>query len=60
MNNTPEHNYDEEGTVVDRRTPYEPPAIIYKGKISTRAGSPFPVPDGSTTVVDPADLFGDE
>jgi hypothetical protein len=44
----------------DDRTPYEPPTIIYKGKISTRAGSPFPVPDGSTSVVDPADLFGDD
>jgi hypothetical protein len=42
----------------DDRTPYEPPAIIYKGKISTRAGSPVFAPDGDTTVVDPADLFG--
>ncbi len=35
---------------------YSAPAIIYEGKISTRAGSPIPndVPDG----VDPADLFG--
>jgi len=44
----------------DDRFPYEPPAIIYKGKISTRAGSPFPRPEESTTVVDPADLFGDD
>jgi hypothetical protein len=43
----------------DYRTPYEPPAIIYKGKISTRAGSPLAAPDGDTTVIDPADLFGD-
>jgi hypothetical protein len=52
--------HDEQTVKADNRTPYQPPAIIYKGKISTRAGSPFPVPDGSTTVVDPADLFGDD
>lgn len=42
--------------------PYEPPAIIHEGIISTRAGSPGNglvggSPDG--TLVDPADLFGD-
>ena len=42
------------------RRPYAPPAILYQGKITTRAGSPFPIPDGSTGVTDPADLFGDE
>ena len=25
----------------EKRLPYEKPAIIYKGKITTRAGSPF-------------------
>ncbi len=49
-----------QATNADNRIPYEKPAIIYKGKINTRAGSPFPVPDGSTSVTDPADLFGDE
>lgn len=44
----------------DCRTPYESPTIIYTGKISTRAGSPVAIPDGSTSVVDPADLFGDD
>ena len=42
------------------RKPYATPAIIYKGKISTRAGSPLSVnPLNSSTVADPADLFGD-
>ncbi len=42
------------------RKQYEAPAIIYKGKISTRAGSPLSVnPLNSSTVADPADLFGD-
>ena len=58
MKYAPEHK--EQAQRTDDRTPYEPPAIIYQGKISTRAGSPFPRPDESTTVVDPADLFGDE
>lgn len=52
--------HDDQAASVDGRTPYEPPAIIYKGKINTRAGSPISVPDGNTTVVDPADLFGDD
>ncbi|MCL4262430.1 MAG: hypothetical protein KJ069_04415 [Anaerolineae bacterium] len=55
-----EFGRDDRTLSADSRAPYERPAIIYKGKISTRAGSPFPVPDGSTTVVDPADLFGDD
>jgi hypothetical protein len=33
---------------------YEAPAIVYEGKITTRAGSPEGAGDG----VDPADLFG--
>lgn len=45
---------------MDGRTLYEPPAIIYKGKISTRAGSPDPRPGGNIDVVDPADLFGND
>ncbi|MCB0033960.1 MAG: hypothetical protein KDE51_08075 [Anaerolineales bacterium] len=36
---------------------YETPAIIYEGEISTRAGSPVPIPD----IFDSAqpDIFGD-
>jgi hypothetical protein len=42
-----------------KREPYQRPAIIYEGFITTRAGSPInSVPDGDRTV-DPADLFGD-
>lgn len=41
---------------------YEAPAIIYKGTITTRAGSPFS--EGSSksgeSSVDPADLFGND
>ena len=39
-------------------TPYERPAIIYEGMISTRAGTPISSPgtDGNPTGVD---LFGD-
>lgn len=35
---------------------YQAPAIIYEGKITTRAGSP--AAPGSGDGVDPADLFG--
>lgn len=45
----------------EKRSPYEPPCIIYKGKISTRAGSPLSndgLVDPGTGVTDPADLFG--
>jgi len=43
------------------RKPYKTPEIIYKGKISTRAGSPLSVsPLSGSTVADPADLFGDD
>jgi hypothetical protein len=38
------------------RAAYTPPAVIYRGKLSTRAGSPAGVP--GDTAVDPADLFG--
>lgn len=44
----------------DGRIPYETPAVIYEGVISTRAGSPpnrFPGGSGGDGV-DPADLFG--
>lgn len=33
--------------------PYEAPAIVYEGQISTRAGTPI-----TPVAVDPADLFG--
>lgn len=43
----------------ERRAPYQRPAIIYEGTITTRAGSPIGgspgVDDGGA---DPADLFG--
>ena len=39
------------------RIPYESPAIIYEGEITTRAGSP-PGPGFEDPGVDPADLFG--
>ncbi len=51
----------EKKAVVESETKrtYEPPAIIYKGVVSTRAGSPISVPNNDPTGVDPADLFGD-
>ncbi|HRQ41066.1 MAG TPA: hypothetical protein PLD25_24380 [Chloroflexota bacterium] len=55
-----ESGRDDQTISVDNRIPYEQPAIIYKGKINTRAGTPISIPDGSTSVVDPADLFGDD
>jgi hypothetical protein len=39
------------------RAPYEAPAIVYEGLISTRAGSLLPGSTG-TEGADPADLFG--
>jgi len=42
---------------LQKSAPYEAPAIIYEGLLSTRAGTLLPGsqnPDG----VDPADLFG--
>lgn len=43
----------------EKRMPYERPAIIYEGQITTRAGSPT-VPDGARSDgVDPSDLFGE-
>ena len=41
----------------DNQHTYEAPAIIYEGVITTRAGSPLGG-DGDGTVIDPADLFG--
>ncbi len=38
-------------------TPYEAPAVIYEGLITTRAGTPTGS-TGSDNAVDPADLFG--
>lgn len=43
-----------------KRLPYEVPAIIYEGLISTRAGSALPgssTSGASSQAVDPADLF---
>ena len=41
------------------KKPYEPPAIVYEGIITTRAGSPATLgDDGKESGVDPADLFG--
>lgn len=39
------------------REPYQPPAIIYEGKLSTRAGTPEE-PTGNLPGIDPADIFG--
>lgn len=44
----------------DVRIAYEPPTIIFKGKISTRAGSPLSAHDGAINGIDPADLFGND
>ena len=42
-----------------QKKPYEPPALVYEGVITTRAGSPATlVGDGEESGVDPADLFG--
>ena len=41
------------------KKPYEPPAIIYEGIITTRAGSPASLLEESKEGgIDPADLFG--
>jgi hypothetical protein len=40
------------------KRPYEAPAIIYTGIISTRAGSPLGGGNSDPVGVDPADLFG--
>ena len=41
------------------KKPYTPPATIYEGIISTRAGTPFGLAgEGAEQAVDPADLFG--
>ena len=42
----------------DGKRPYEAPAIIYTGIISTRAGSPLGGGNSDPVGVDPADLFG--
>lgn len=44
------------------RAPYETPAIVFKGEITTRAGSFMgPGKDGeSLPGVDPAELFGSD
>ncbi len=43
---------------ISERAPYETPAVIYEGLISTRAGTTvLNVGDGAA---DPADLFGSD
>jgi len=51
------HSVGKEANIKVKRAPYETPAIIYKGKISTRAGSPFSADTSKSNAVDPADLF---
>ena len=43
----------------DRRQPYQKPAIVHHGTITTRAGSPATITsDPEKSGVDPSDLFG--
>ena len=44
----------------NEKSTYEAPAIIYKGIITTRAGSPVGDDPSGAGSVDPADLFGDD
>jgi hypothetical protein len=47
-----------ENEKMEEKRPYAPPAIIYNGTISTRAGSPIGGSnDPEAGAVDPADLF---
>lgn len=46
-----------QNTENNQSLPYETPAVIYEGVITTRAGSPVGGGD-SEKGVDPADLFG--
>ena len=39
----------------EQRAPYEAPAIIYEGELTTRAGT---VPGPGAPGADPADIFG--
>ncbi len=43
---------------ISERAPYETPAVIYEGLISTRAGTTVLNSDDGD--VDPADLFGSD
>lgn len=43
---------------ISERSPYETPAVIYEGLISTRAGTT--VLNGDGNIADPADLFGSD
>lgn len=43
----------------EERITYEAPAIIYEGKITTRAGTPTTGGNNLSPNIDPADLFGD-
>ena len=56
MNDDMQTNDEKTGDAPPPRQPYEKPAVIYAGIISTRAGSggTGSVPNG----VDPADIFG--
>jgi len=40
-----------------KREPYEAPAIIYEGLITTRSGSPIGSPNNNSDGVDPANIF---
>ncbi|MCP4362140.1 MAG: hypothetical protein GY796_29380 [Chloroflexi bacterium] len=51
------HSVGKEANTKIKRASYETPTIIYKGKISTRAGSPFSADTSKSKTVDPADLF---
>ena len=45
----------------ETRVPYSPPAIVYEGIITARAGSLAPgVPDEDSSGVGPIDLFGSD
>ncbi len=57
MNFLPKNENVKENVSIESRAVYESPAVVYEGKISTRAGSPLG-PSGSDGV-DPADLFGE-
>lgn len=47
-----------ENEKIEEKRPYAPPAIIYNGRISTRAGSPLGgSSDPEAGAADPADLF---
>jgi hypothetical protein len=58
IDSNPGKSRNKEGS--GEKKPYERPAIIFEGIITTRAGSPFDplTGGGDDNAVDPADLFG--